>query len=307
MQSEILNIHGINHKINFEADFRDAFSNQNLNSIGVQDDLDDNSYEGVRRYFAMTNYAGGVLPSQYDPRFFILRNTLSPIAGTTDIQSTIETLHLGVHQRLQTKRGPEGRRRIIDYMTLDLDTTYFPNSARDNFNKPFGLNTYNYQWFIGDRTSILSYGWFEFFNIGGTPIYNTNTSRHNDPFGLNVITTGISISRPPRGNIFIGYSVIDTGPITTSALNSSLSYWLAPKWYGSFSTSYDFGNAILLGSMFSVTRIGADYLSTVGLSVDPQRQSYMFSFTVMPRLGPGVQNGSAPGLGNFDPRYAPTQ
>ena len=307
MQSEILNIHGINHKINFEADFRDAFSNQNLNSIGVQDDLDDNSYEGVRRYFAMTNYAGGVLPSQYDPRFFILRNTLSPIAGTTDIQSTIETLHLGVHQRLQTKRGPEGRRRIIDYMTLDLDTTYFPNSARDNFNKPFGLNTYNYQWFIGDRTSILSYGWFEFFNIGGTPIYNTNTSRHNDPFGLNVITTGISISRPPRGNIFIGYSVIDTGPITTSALNSSLSYWLAPKWYGSFSTSYDVGNAILLGSMFSVTRIGADYLSTVGLSVDPQRQSYMFSFTVMPRLGPGVQNGSAPGLGNFDPRYAPTQ
>ena len=124
---------------------------------------------------------------------------------------------------------------------------------------------------------------------------------------MNVITTGISISRPPRGNIFIGYSVIDTGPITTSALNSSLSYWLAPKWYGSFSTSYDFGNAILLGSMFSVTRIGADYLSTVGLSVDPQRQSYMFSFTVMPRLGPGVQNGSAPGLGNFDPRYAPTQ
>ena len=306
-QSELFNVHGLNHKINFEADYRNAFSNQNLNAIGVQDDLDDNSYEGVRRYFAMTNYAGGLLPAQYDPRFFILRNTLSPIVGTTDIQSTLQTLHLGVHQRLQTKRGPEGRRRIIDYMTLDLDTTYFPNSARDNFNKSFGLNAYNWKWFIGDRTSILSYGWFEFFNIGGNPIYKTNIARHNDPFGLNVITSGISISRPPRGNIFIGYSVVNTGPITTSALNSSLSYWLAPKWYGAFSTSYDFGNAILLGSMFSVTRVGADYLSTVGLTVDPQRQSYMFSFTVMPRLGPGVQNGSAPGLGNFDPRYAPTQ
>src|SRR5262249_29970730 len=162
-----------------------------------------------------------------------------------------------------------GRRRIIDYMTLDLDTTFFPDPSRDNFGKPFGQNTYNWQWFIGDRTSIISYGWFEFWNIDGHPIYKTNIDRHNDPFGLNVVTSGVSITRPPRGNVFIGYTVIDTGPINTSALNVSATYWLSPKWYGTYATMYDFGNAILLAAMFSLTRVGADYLTSLGLTVDP--------------------------------------
>ena len=122
-----------------------------------------------------------------------------------------------------------------------------------------------------------------------------------------MITSGISLSRPPRGNVFLGYTVIDTGPIKTSALNTSISYWLSPKWYGTFSTSYDFGNEILLASMFSFTRIGADYLTSVGLTVDPQRQSYMFAFQISPRLSPNIRLGSGVGLNQFDSRYAPTQ
>lgn len=307
VQNEYFNVHGLNHKINVEADYRDAWANAKLNSIGVQDDLDDNTYESTRRYFALTNYAGGLLPQQYDPRHLILRRTISPISGPTDVQASLNSLHLGVHQRLQTKRGPEGKRRIIDWMTLDLDTTYFPNATRDNFGKPFGQNMYNWQWFIGDRTSITSYGWFEFWKLSGNPIYNTNINRHNDPFGLNIITSGISVSRPPQGSIFIGYSVVNTGPINTSALTTSVSYWMSPKWYGTYSTMYDFGNAILLSATFSLTRVGADYLSSVGLNVDPQRQSAMFAFVVSPRLSPNIKLGNGVGLGGFDTRYAPTQ
>jgi hypothetical protein len=192
-------------------------------------------------------------------------------------------------------------------MTLDLTGTYFPDSLRDNFNKPWGQTMYNYQWFVGDRTSFISYGWFDFWNLTGSqPLNNYNVPGYN-PTGLNVITTGISLSRPPRANVFLGYTVINTGPINTSAMNTSLSYWLSPKWYGSFSTSYDFGNKILLGSMFSLTRIGADYLTSVGLSVDPQRQSYMFAVQVSPRLSPNLRLGAGVGLNQFDSRYAPTQ
>jgi hypothetical protein len=307
VESELFNVHGLHHKLNFDVDARAAYSNVKLNQIGVQDDLDDNTYEYVRRYFALTDFAGGLLPPQYDPRHLILRRMMSPITGPTDIQGSLETVQMTLHQRLQTKRGPEGRRRVIDYMTLDLTSTYFPYATRDNFGKNFGQNMYNWQWFIGDRTSIISYGWFEFWNLGGQPLFTaTNVDRHNNPFGLNVITSGISISRPPRGNVFIGYTVIDTGPINTSALTTSLSYWLSPKWYGTFSTTYDFGNAILLGEMFSFTRIGADYLTTIGLNVDPQRNSYMFAFMLSPRISPNIRFGS--GLqSQFDSRYAPTQ
>ncbi|WP_246196127.1 LPS-assembly protein LptD [Aquisphaera giovannonii] len=306
-EDEILNIHGLNNKISLSADFRTAYANQNLDQIAVQDDLDDNTYEFVRRYFAMTSWTGGILPGMYDPRHLMLRRTISPITGTTDVQGSMTTLQLGWHQRLQTKRGPEGKRRIVDWMTLDVNGTYFPNAQRDNFGTPWGQTTYNYQWFLGDRTSIVSSGWFDFWPISGSkPLDNYNVQGFN-PQGLNIITTGISLSRPPRASVYIGYTVINTGVINTSALNTSLSYWLSPKWYGSFSTSYDFGNKILLGSMFSLTRIGADYLTSVGLNVDPQRQSYMFAVQISPRLSPNMRLGAGVGLNQLDSRYAPTQ
>ena len=306
-ESELLNVHGLNHKIDLVADFRDAYSNVNLNSIGVQDDLDDNAYEYTRRYFALVNYGGGVLPAQYDPRFLMLRRAISPITGTTDIQATVETLKLGIHQRLQTKRGQEGRRHINDYMVFDVDTTFFPNAARDNFGKPFGQNFYNYEWYLGDRTSFVSYGWFEFFKIGGNPNTVNNNNLRNDPFGLRIITSGISITRIPKGNIFIGYTIVNTGPISTSALNTSYSYWLSPKWFGTAGSSYDFGNNVLLAATGSLTRIGADYLTSAGLTVSPLQHSYQFVFEISPRLSPNLRAGSSSGLTRLDSRFAPVE
>ncbi|MDX2037049.1 MAG: hypothetical protein SFX72_10385 [Isosphaeraceae bacterium] len=306
-ESELLNVHGLNHKVNFVADARAAYSNVALGTLGVQDDLDDNTYEFVRRYFALTGYAGGLLPYQYDPRFLLLRRGNSPISGSTDVQGSINSVKLGIHQRLQTKRGPEGRRRIIDWLVFDLDTTYFPYAERDNFGKPFGQNTYYFEWFVGDRTSIVSSGWFEFFDIEGTPLFKVNPNQRNDPFGLNVVTTGVNINRPPLGSVFLGYSVINTGPINTSALIANATYWLSPKWYAGAGTTYDFGNAILLGANASITRLGKDYLMSIGLNVDPQRRSYMFSFEIAPRLSPNLRFGSGAGLQQLDTRYAPVQ
>jgi hypothetical protein len=305
VSSELMNVHGFNNKISLFVDARAAYSNVKLNDIAVQDDLDDNTYEYVRRYLAITSFTGGILPFPYDPRHLILRQMVSPITGTTDVQASIDTVQMGVHQRLQTKRGPFGRRRIVDYMTLDASTTYFPNAVRDNFGTPWGQAMYNYQWYIGDRTSIVSSGWFEFFKlVGSSPL--PSVTGYN-PNGLNIITSGVSISRPPRSNLYLGYIIIDTGPIKTSAVNVSLSYWLSPKWYGTFSESYDFGDAVSLGSMFAFTRIGADYLTTIGLSVDPQRQSYMFAFQITPRLSPGLGSGGSATSSTFDTRFAPTQ
>ncbi len=38
VESELLNVHGLEHKINFDIDFRTAYANVPLNRIGVQDD-----------------------------------------------------------------------------------------------------------------------------------------------------------------------------------------------------------------------------------------------------------------------------
>jgi hypothetical protein len=307
VESELLNLHGLAHKISADVDYRITYATDPLGRIGVQDQLDDNTYEFVRRYFALINYVGGILPAQYDPRYLTLRRGTSPITGTTDIQDTLQTAQLALRQRLQTKRGPEGRRRVVDWMIFDISSTYFPEAERDNFGVPWGLSQYNYEWFVGDRTSLVSTGWFEFWDVTGRTYQNTQQDRTNDPFGLRVITMGVSVARPPRSNIFVGYSVINTGVIDTSALNVSFSYWLSPKWYSSFGTSYDFGNRILLGSTVGITRVGADFLTSIGLTVDPQRNSYMFAFELTPRLSPAVRFGSGGGLARFDPRFAATQ
>ncbi len=196
----------------------------------------------------------------------------------------------------------------MDYMVFDLDTTYFPQATRDNFGKPFGQNYYNYEWYIGDRTSIVSYGWFEFWKVGGDPYlaYNTSLDR-NDPFGLHIITSGLSITRIPKGNIFVGYTIVNTGPINTSALNAQYSYWLSPKWFGTVAESYDFGNGLLLGATGALTRIGADYLTSVGLAVSPLQHSYQFQFSISPRLSPNMQFGSAGGVTRLDSRFAPVE
>ncbi|RLT08430.1 MAG: hypothetical protein DWI24_10940 [Planctomycetota bacterium] len=305
-ESEVLNVHGLNHKMNFGVDYRDAYSAMALRSIGVQDELDDNTYEFGRRYFAFTNYGGGVLPPQYNPLLLATRRNLSPITGTTDVLQSMQTVKLDWNHRLQTKRGPEGSRRIIDWMLFDVSTTYFPQAGRDNFGKQFGLNTYNWEWYVGDRTTVFSNGWFEFWDIGGDPLNKTNVQHTNDPFGMKVITSGFSFNRPPKGNATISYTILQTGEVNTSALNVSYSYWVSPKWYSTFSTSYDFGNAISLGSNVAVTRVGADYLTSIGLNVDPQRQSTMVSVAITPRLSPNLRLGQSSGP-QFDSRFAPTQ
>lgn len=306
VESEILNVHGLNHKMNFGADYRNAYSTLPLTAIGVQDELDDNSYEFVRRYFAFTNYGGGVLPPQYNPLLLATRRNLSPITGTTDVLESMQTVQLNWNQRLQTKRGPEGARRVIDWMIFDLSTTYFPQADRDNFGKDWGLNTYNWEWYVGDRTTVFSNGWFEFWDVEGQALNKTNPNRTNDPFGMKIITTGFSSNRPPKGNATVSYTILQTGEVNTSALNLSYSYWISPKWYSTFMTSYDFGNGISLGSNVSVTRIGADYLTSIGLAIDPQRQSTMVAVEVTPRLSPNLRLGQSAGP-RFDSRFAPTQ
>ena len=57
-----------------------------------------------------------------------------------------------VRQRWQTKRGYPGFQHIVDWMTLDVSATYFPNSVRDNFSQPFAFLEYDYVWNVGDRT-----------------------------------------------------------------------------------------------------------------------------------------------------------
>ena len=166
-----------------------------------------NTYAAIR---PSPSFTGGILPMPYDPRHLIVRQMLSPITDTTDVQASINTVQMGVHQRLQTKRGPIGRRRIVDYMTLDAIDHLFSHGQSRQFRHALGPGHVQLPVVPRRPDEHRLSGWFDFFKlVGSTPL--ASVTGYN-PNGLNIITTGISIARPPRSNVFLGYSIIDTGP-----------------------------------------------------------------------------------------------
>ena len=89
------------------------------------------------------------------------------VASPSDvIADDLQRFRFGLHQRWQTKRGLPGKERIVDLLQLDIDTSLFPKSDRDNFSESIGPTTYSLLYHIGDRFDVISDGYFDFFSTG---------------------------------------------------------------------------------------------------------------------------------------------
>ncbi len=84
------------------------------------------------------------------------------------IADDLQQVSFGLHQRWQTKRGLPGRERIVDLLQFDVDTYLFPKEDRDNFGETIGPTTYDMLYHVGDRVTLLSDGYFDFFDTGLT-------------------------------------------------------------------------------------------------------------------------------------------
>jgi hypothetical protein len=269
VQSEMFNVHGLMHKVVFEAEFSYADSNQDLSLLPLYDPLDDNSIEAQRQRFIVYNF-GGAIPLRFDERYYAVRTGMGGwvTAPSTEVVDDLMALRLGARQRWQTKRGMPGREHILDWITLDTNVTLFPDPNRDNFGQVPGLLDYDFRWHVGDRLTLVSEGLFDFFAQG-----------------QNLITVGGFLSRPPRGSLYLGYLQAE-GPIDSRVITLSYTYWMSPKWISTFGTSFDLGQEGNIGQHFSITRIGESLLINAGLSVDPARNDFGVNFSIEPRFLP---------------------
>ncbi|MCE5266278.1 MAG: LPS assembly protein LptD [Planctomycetaceae bacterium] len=291
--SELFNVHGLAHKVNFEAELSYAQSNKNLEELPLYDPLDDNSVEAWRRIF-MTNTFGVpsmitvppgtppgkiLIPPQFDERLYALRSGLQDwvTSPSTEIAGDMAALRFGVDQRWQTKRGPADNRHIIDWMSLDTNVTFYPDPDRDNFGKPLGLLDYNYAWHVGDRLTLTSDGIFDFFDQG-----------------QKIVTVGAFLNRPPRGSLYMGFRLLE-GPIDSKIVSLSYSYWMSPKWVSSFGTTVDLGHQGNIGENFTITRIGESLLISAGFNVDAARNSVGVALAIEPRFLPKTRLGNVNG------------
>ncbi|MCM2369541.1 LPS-assembly protein LptD [Aporhodopirellula aestuarii] len=274
IQSSLLNVRGLAHKIDLSAEYFYADSDTDYQDLPLYDPLDDHSQQEFRRFF-INNTFGGTLADEYDPRNYALRqgiqrNVTSPSDTVVD---DLQQLRLGMKHRFQTKRGLPGRERIVDLFRVDIETILFPEEDRDNFGETLGPTIYDAQYNLGDRVTLLSDGYFDWFDGG-----------------LRSVSGGVRTSRPGVGDFYIGLLSLE-GPISSTVLRTKLDHRLNEKWIISAGNTYDFGETGNVGQSFGLTRIGESFLVQVGANVDAGRDNTSFGFLVEPRFLPSSRLG----------------
>ena len=165
----------------------------------------------------------------------------------------------------------------MDLFHLDLDLLVFPDSDRDNFGESFGPATYDMRYQVGDRVSLLSDGYFDFFDGG-----------------LRSISAGVRSTRPGLGDVYFGLLSLE-GPISSTVFRSSLDYRLNEKWIISNAMSYDFSSTGNVSQSAGLTRIGESLLFRLGITYDKGRDNVGVGFTIEPRFWPRPKLGRVGG------------
>lgn len=272
-ENQLLDFRGLAHKATFETEYFYADANKDVDRFPLFDPLDDNSQEHFRRRF-ITNTFGGALPPEFDERNYAIRNGIQRwVTSNSELMEDQSQLRVGVDQRWQTKRGLPGRERIVDVISLDVDFTYFTNSTRDNFGEPFGAINYDFRYHVGDRLTLLSDGYADVFSQG-----------------LKAVSAGAQISRPGRGDAYIGLLSLE-GPISANILNGFVNYRMNEKWIFSGGAAFDFGDTGSIGQTANLTRIGESFLVRAGVNIDHGRDNVSFTFGIEPRFLPTIRLG----------------
>jgi hypothetical protein len=269
--SELFNVHGINHKIVLSANFYAVHSDTPYTRLPeldrINDDATDQALRDIKPLEPLYNPAHGFALANsplYDPATYTIRRLVLTRVDTLD---SIEVLQFDARQRWQTKRGYPGMEHVIDWMTLDLSGSYFPDAQRDNFGSSFAFLQYDWVWNIGDRTALVSTGWID-------PIDNE---------GVRVFTIGSYFNRPDRTNFYLGYRSIY--PLDSQAVTGSVNYVFSPKYAVTGSVSYDFGNKVQTNSLL-FTRMGSDLQVSLGFNYNSTLNTFGFLFEIVPNLIP---------------------
>ncbi|MDD4789768.1 MAG: organic solvent tolerance protein OstA, partial [Pirellulales bacterium] len=216
---------------------------------------------------------------RFDERSYALRSGLGGwvTSPSSEIADDLAVFRLGMRHRWQTKRGKPGQERIVDWITFDTHATLFPRADNDNFGNVLGLVDYDLRWHVGDRVTLLSSGYFDFFDDGGK-----------------LVSFGGFLNRPERGSIYAGIHFLN-GPIESTILSYSHTYRMNEKWVTTFGASMDIADNNNIGQSLTFTRIGESFLVSAGLNVDASRDSLGVHLAIEPRFLPKSRLGRVGG------------
>jgi hypothetical protein len=269
VESELLNLHGLYHKIVIGGNYYWAHSSLSHLRLPQLDRLNDDASDQALRDIYPVQI--GINPTNavqltsgfFDPQFMALRKL---VLDKIDTRDSIDEVVLDLRQRWQTKRGFPGQEHIVDWMTLDVSATFFPQPNRDDFGQTVNFIEYDWTWNIGDRTALFSSGWFD-PHEGGGRFFNV----------------GAQFNRPDRTQFMLAYRQID--PLNSKAVIGSVTLPFSEKYSLTAASSYDFGVNSQVNSLV-ITRTGSDLMVSLGLTYNSILSNFGFVFEVYPNLVP---------------------
>lgn len=264
--SDLFDIHGLVHKVSFEAEWYLGSSSRNMADMPMYDMLDEQSIIQYRHMFSETVF-GGPIPWRFDERSYALRSGLGNHVTSPGLE-VLDDLHIirfNVNQRWQTKRRSA---TPVDWITFNVGATLFPNASRDNFGKGLGLLNYDFTWQLGDRFAVTSSGLWDFFDDG-----------------VHSCSIGGRLIKPGRGELNAGVYWL-SNPVRNTVLYVNAKYWMSPKWHFSFGSEFDISGQGNIGQNFAITRVGESLIVRAGFYVDATRDDYGLTLTIEPRFIP---------------------
>jgi hypothetical protein len=272
--SELLNVRGLYHKAVFGANYLYARTNTPFTDLPLldrlNDDVTDRAFRNITPFQPQLvpgpdglRLAGAGDPNNlFNPQRYLIRRAVTSRRDTLD---DINVLQLDTRHRFQTKRGYPGLEHTVDLATVAVSLSYFPEPGRDNFGNPFAFLEYDAVYNVGDRTALVSSGWFDPFD-GGVRYY----------------TVGAFLNRPDRTSLYLGYR--QTDPLNSRAVNGSVGYQLSRRYFFNAGVSYDFGINQALSNSFTLTRTGTDLTVSVGVTYNALVNNLGVQFLVTPNL-----------------------
>jgi hypothetical protein len=244
-----------------------------------------------------------------------LRHVIDPhmtVVGFAESDSVAEqrdAINAGISQRLQTKRGPVGRERTVDWMRLDMDVTWVNNSGdtsggpdRFIWNKPFIPLVNRYSMAIPPQDRRGS----DIFGLRRNSFCADYIWRLSDTFALlsdmnfdmqsgvvQQFDIGLSHLRWPNLSYYIGSRylrrILDEKG--SNMFTFAATYIIDPRYTVVFSQQFDFECGSNIRSDITLIRRYHRMYWGITYSADESLDSHAIVFSIWPEGVPGLAMG----------------
>lgn len=207
--------------------------------------------------------------------------TIAPVSGAL----------LGLRQKWQTKRGPDGQQRVVDVFTLDLEAAIFANekSQFDPYTDFPRTDGYFYpsrpEESIAQNYARVAFNW----QLSDQTLLSGDFKMDMQEFRMATSALTLSVQRTPRLSYFFGYEGI--GDIDMNLFGWGFNYKISEKYTLAWRQSYDITRQRCIENTFAVVQKWPRWYTALSVNYDGFQDDYSLNFSMWPEGAPQTTIG----------------